>query len=225
MKTTLRCGVFLTLLACAAATFAQAPANVARPSGGAVAVIDISKIFKEHPRFRAMLDQMKVDVENAEGGMRKDRDEIKNMVEQLKTFAVGSPNYKQMEERVATANAQLQLKMSLQKNDFMNREASIYYDVYQEIEKEVAYFAQRHGIALVLRYNDVDMNAQDRQTVLAGVNKAVVYQNNIDITYDILERLKQMNRPGPVAGPQGTDPRLGGGGSTIPGVNTGIRRN
>lgn len=161
-------------------------------AGGAVAVIDISKIFKEHPGFRAKLDDMKKDVGAAETALRKDRDNIKQMVEQLRQqYQPGSPDYKQQEERIATAQAQLQLKMNLQKKDFMEREAKIYYEVYKQIEAEVRYFAQRHGISLVLRYNDIDMSPEDRQKVLAGVNRAVVYQNNIDITYDILNRLRR----------------------------------
>ena len=180
----------LTLTAIALAQGVRPPARPQSGGSGAVAVIDISKIFKEHPGFRAKLDDMKKDVQAAETALRKDRDGIKNMVDQLKQYTAGSPNYKRLEEQIATAQAQLQLKMNLQKKGFMEREAKVYYEVYKQIENEVKYFAQRHGISLVLRYNNIDMNPDDRQKVLAGVNKAVVFQNNIDITYDILERIR-----------------------------------
>ena len=49
---------------------------------------------------------------------------------------------------IATKQAQINLKMSLQKKEFMEREALIYYQVYTEIEKEVAAFAQRYNIDL-----------------------------------------------------------------------------
>ena len=101
-------------------------------------------------------------------------------------YAAGSPQYKQQEELIATKQAQIQLKMNLQKKEFMEREAKVYYQTYMEIEQEVTKFAQRHGINLVLRYNKIDMSSQDRREVLAGVNRAVVYQNKIDITDDIL---------------------------------------
>ena len=163
-------------------------------------MIDISKIFKEHPGFRAKLEDMKKDVTAAENTLKADRDEIRKVADAAKTFTPGSPNYKQAEERIATMQAQLQLKVNLQKKQFMDKEALIYYDVYTQIEAEVADFARRHGIGLVLRYNDIDMDRNNREAVLAGVNRAVVYQNNIDITFDILDRIKPPARPVPNGG-------------------------
>jgi Skp family chaperone for outer membrane proteins len=203
VKISLRCAALATSLALlGAATSAVAqtnqpinrtpvrPAAAPAPSGGAVAVIDISKLFKEHPGFRAKLEIMKKDVTAAESNLRGDRDEIKKMVDQLKTFTPGSPNYKATEERIALAQSQLQLKVNLQKKDFMEEEARIYYEVYTEIEKEVAAFAIRHGISLVLRYTDIEMNPEIRENVLAGVNQAVVFQNRIDITKDIMDVIR-----------------------------------
>ena len=178
-----------TLVACFASLSLSAQAQ--QSGAGNVAVIDISRIFKEHQRFRASLEDMKKDVEAAEAGLRKDAEDIKKMAQDLKNgpYAAGSPQYKQQEELIATKQAQIQLKMNLQKKEFMEQEAKIYFQVYTEIEKEVAAFAQRYGIDLVLRYNKIDMSPEDRQGVLAGVNRAVVYQNKIDITDDILRRI------------------------------------
>lgn len=210
MKISLRCAALATSFALAtAATTAFGQVQPARPpvgtqprpqpvapaASGAVAVIDISKIFKEHPGFRAKLEDMKKDVTNAENALRADRDQMKKLADQAKTFTPGSPNYKQAEESLARMQADLQLKVNLQKKQFMDEEAHIYFEVYKQIEGEVTAFAQRHGISLVLRYNDIEMNPEVRENVLAGVNRAVVYQNNIDITYDILDRIKKNSPP------------------------------
>ena len=133
--------------------------------------------------------------------MKADRDTVKAEIDKLKQFAQGSPSYKQQEERVATMQSQLQVKVNLQKRDFMEKEAKIYHQVYQEIQREVAYFGQRHGIGLVLRYNSTPIDPNDRQSVLAGVNKAVVFQNNIDITFDILDRLNPRTSQNTGGGP------------------------
>jgi len=202
VKTFLR---FATVVACLASIALSAQAQGPRPSNsrapqsnsgaGSIAVIDISRIFKEHKRFRAALEDMKKDVEAAESSLRKEGDDIKKLVEQMKAqYTPGSPQYKQQEELIATKQAQLQLRMNLQKKNFMEQEAKIYYNIYQEIEQEVKYFAQRHNINLVLRFNNIQMSPDNRQKVLAGVNRAVVYQNNIDITYDILQRLNGPER-------------------------------
>lgn len=202
---------FATVVACLASISLSAQAQ---QSAGSVAVIDISKIFKQHARFRASLEDMKKDVEAAEAGLRKDAEEIKKMAQDLQSpgnpYAAGSPQYKQQEELIATKQAQVQLKMNLQKKEFMEREAKIYYNVYTEIEAEVKRFATRYNINLVLRYNDIDMSPDNRQQVLAGVNRAVVYQNNIDITDDILRVLN------PPTGGGGVNPNVRTGG-LVPG--------
>ena len=179
-------------LATVVACFASFSLTAQAQSAGNVAVIDISRIFKEHQRFRAALTDMKKDVEAAEAGLRKDAEAIKKMAQDLQSgpYAAGSPQYKQQEELIATKQAQIQLKMNLQKKEFMEREAKVYYQVYMEIEEEVRKFAQRHRINLVLRYNNIEMKPEDRPGVLAGVNRAVVYQNNIDITKDILDAIQ-----------------------------------
>ena len=193
-----------TVVACFASFSLSAHAQ--QSGAGNVAVIDISRIFKEHQRFRASLEDMKKDVEAAEAGMRKNAEDIKKMVGDLKSgpYAAGSPQYKKQEELIATKQAQMQLEMSLQKKEFMEREAKIYYQVYTEIEKEVAQFAQRYGIDLVLRYNKIEMSPENRQEILAGVNRAVVYQNKIDITDDILRRINPQRVGG--VGPGGRIP-------------------
>ena len=185
-------------LATVVACFASFSVSAQAQSAGSVAVIDISRIFKEHQRFRAALADMKKDVEAAEAGLRKDAESIKQMAVDLQKapYAPGSPQYKEQEELIATKQAQIQLKMNLQKKEFMEREAKVYYQVYTEIEQEVAKFAQRYGINLVLRYNKIEMSPENRQEVLAGVNRAVVYQNKIDITDDIL-RIIQPQGPLP----------------------------
>jgi Skp family chaperone for outer membrane proteins len=188
---------FATVVACLASFSLSAHAQ---GSPGSVAVIDISRIFKEHQRFRSSLEFMKKDVETAEAGLRKDAEELKKMAENLKSpsnpYAPGSQQYKQQEEAIATKQAQIQLKMNLQKKEFMEQEAKIYYQVYTEIETEVERFAKRYGINLVLRYNDIEMTQDsDRQLILAGVNRPVVYQNNIDITNDILKAINPPVNP------------------------------
>jgi Skp family chaperone for outer membrane proteins len=167
-----------------------------------VAVVDISRIFKENQRFRAMLDQMRKDVEGAEAALRKEGEELRGLANQLKQYQPGTADYRRTEEAVATRNAQLQLKKNFQQKEFMEREAKIYFDVYSQVEQEVAYVAQRYGFEMVLRFNDVEMdNPGDRQKILQAVNKAVVFHHPLlDITQPVLERLNRPETARPVNG-------------------------
>jgi len=168
---------------------AQAPAG-ARPPATHQAVIDIGYIFKNHARFKAQMDKMRDEVMAAENGLKAERDRINGLVEQLKGFNPGTPEYKKLEAEVAKAQGEFNVTAQLQKKDFMDREASVYHDVFGEIEQAVARFAQEHGIAVVHRFDGDPVDSGDRNQVLRGITKPLVYYDrSIDITPDVLRLL------------------------------------
>ncbi len=166
-----------------AATHAAGPANN-------VAVIDVGYIFKNHARFKAAMDKMKDEVMAAENGLKAERDRINGLMEQLKGFNVGTPEYKKLEAEVAKAQGDFNVNAQLQKKDFMDREAKVYLQVYTEIENAVAQFAREHRIAVVHRFDGEPVDNSDRNQILRGITKPIVYlEPGIDITPDVLKML------------------------------------
>ena len=64
-----------------------------RPPATHQAVIDVGYIFKNHTRFKSMMDKMRDEVMAAENGLKAERDRINGLVEQLKGFNPGTPEY------------------------------------------------------------------------------------------------------------------------------------
>ena len=91
------------------------------------------------------------------------------------------------------------MQVQLQKNEFLQREAKIYHNVYQEIWQATDYFCKQNRIDMVLRFNGeaVDVNRPD--SVLTYINKPVVwYDRGLDITDQILQELNRTAiNPGP----------------------------
>lgn len=180
---------------------AQAPAAQSHSAGPAtaVAVIDVGYVFKNHARFKAAMDKMKDEVMAAENGLKSERDRINGLMEQIKGFNVGTPEYKKLEAEIAKAQGDFNVNAQLQKKDFMDREAKVYLQVYTEIEKAVEQFAREHRIAVVHRFDGEPVDNSDRNQILRGITKPIVYlEPGIDITPDIL---KMLNGPA-VAGAQ-----------------------
>jgi Skp family chaperone for outer membrane proteins len=176
------------------AAFAQAPVQpqAVQSTGPAthVAVIDVGYIFKNHVRFKAAMDKMKDEVMAAENSLKNERDRINGLMEQLKGFNVGSPEYKKLEAETAKAQGDFNIDAQLRKKDFMEREAKVYLQVYTEIEKAVAQFAREHRIAVVHRFDGEPVDNSDRNQILRGITKPIVYlEPGIDITPDILKML------------------------------------
>jgi Skp family chaperone for outer membrane proteins len=178
------------------AAAAAQPARSAA-SAGHVAVVDVGYIFKNHARFKAEMDKMKDQVMAAENALKAEQERIKGLMDQLKVYTAGTPEYRKFEGEVANAQ--------LQKKDFMDREAKVYLQVYNEIERAVSQFARDHGIAIVHRFDGDPVDASDRNRILGSITKPIVYYDpQVDITPDVL---KMLNGANVAAQPQAGQPR------------------
>ena len=218
---------FLSILAWAAPLVAQGPTVPRQPTAGppvnvtppapvgtSVVVIDVAFIFKNHIRFNARMNDLKKEIEGFEGQIKSETTALQQRAESLKSFAANSPEYRKLEGELAQAQADIQVKMGHKKREFLEKEARVYYDVYKEIEATVKVFCQQYRIGLVLRFNGDDMKPDDRASVLNGVNKAVVFQQNLDITEHILVKLNGTAAP-PTQTPGAPQPTVNQGGGPI----------
>jgi Skp family chaperone for outer membrane proteins len=180
-------------------------------SGHRIAVVDVSVVFKQHQRFLAKTESFKKQVEAAEAGLKKEYEQINALSEQLKGRDPGSPDFKELEQRVVRAKAEWQLKGQTQRRDLMEVEGRIYFDTYRELDDAVKRFAMQHNISLVLRYaSDPVDDPSDRNEIVKGINKSVVYVDPaLDITRWILEDLNRSVSAAPNARPVGVGPRPG----------------
>jgi Skp family chaperone for outer membrane proteins len=190
LQVTAATAVLLSVVGFTAAARAQNPAGANAQKHG-VAVVDISYIFENHNRFRMAKEQMKKEIESADAQVKGDRDKLAQMEEQRNTFNPGSQEYKNLDEELARSLAELNLKMGKLRKDFVEREAKVYYQTYLEVVDAVKYYAQRHDIGMVVRFNGARVDPNRREDVLREINKSVVFQNQVDITPDVLALLNR----------------------------------
>jgi Skp family chaperone for outer membrane proteins len=197
-----------------AAPAAAQPPNYTPPSGTNVAVIDVAFVFKNHDRFNAKMADIKKDIDQFEAYVRGEQQKLKAKAEELQQYKPGENDFRAKEAELARVNSELQILVGQKRREFLEKEAAVYFDIYEEIEGSVANFAQRARIGLVLRFSRDEMKKEDRASVLQGVNRAVVFHQGLEITIPILEDLNR--RPfNPNAVPAGPN------GATQPAVNTG----
>ncbi|MCO6454840.1 MAG: OmpH family outer membrane protein [Pirellulaceae bacterium] len=171
---------------------ATAPAATPAAGGVQIAVIDVSYVFKNFQRFNQRMEGMKQEVETFEGELRNQQKSIVDVAQKMKEYNPNSPEYKNLEETATRQRVALQTQAELKKKDILEDEAQSYYEAYTEIQNVVTAIADRHGIGLVLRFDREEISPDDRSSVLRGVNRAIVFQRNLDITDMVLETL---NRP------------------------------
>lgn len=181
--------------------FAAADVAAQRPSTPGVAIVDLTYIFANHTRFKAMTEDMRRDVEEAERNLKAQKESLQKMAEQLDQYRRGTPDYKSLEEELAKRQADMSAQVNLQKKNFLEQEAKNYYTVYLEILDQIKYYADANGISLVLRFNGDPIDSQDPREVIKELNKSVVYYNRtIDITPVILDAVNQTS-PRPAGRP------------------------
>lgn len=200
----------LSVLALVATAPAQGPVPAGvRPAGPAptgapaastsVVVIDIANIFKNHIRFNEKMKEIKAEIDAFEASIRAEQTKFNQKREGLAQWNPSSPEYKKLEEELARMQSEVQVQVGLKRKTFLEQEAREYYKTYKEIEQSVAVFAQQNRISLVLRFNGDEMKPDDRNSVLQGVNKAVVYHDRLDITEWILKDLNRGAMSAPVS--------------------------
>jgi len=176
----------------AGAEGAASPAAKPQPGHHHVAVIDVTEIFENHVRFKAMTADMKGDVAQAAQRVKAEQEEIKEMAEGLKDLLAGTRDYLDLQEKVKKRAEELKTRVQLQRAEFLQREAGAYRTVYGEIVREVADYAAQSGIEVVLRAQSTPKEPKTPQQVLQEINRPVVwFADDCDITQIILDRLNK----------------------------------
>jgi Skp family chaperone for outer membrane proteins len=192
---------------------AAAPAGTSAPAGTTaqaathhgIAVIDVTYILEHYSRLKQAMEVYKRDAQAAEDLLKKERDNIAKRAERLKTLKPGSPDFKAEEEAITKAESDWKLNVAKQRRDFAEKESRYYLRAYQELSAAVKAYAERNGIALVLRFNGAPIDPNNREMVQMEVFKMVMYYDkSIDITDQVLAEL---NRSAAIAAPPAAQKR------------------
>ena len=215
MKALITSAVFAALLVAVSAPAARAqhPEAINAPRYK-IAVVDISYIFKDHARFKQQIESMKTRMEALDKQFTSEREAIAAKEQERNQFKPNTPEYKNLDRQVTQMKADLAVRAEQEQKTLMQEEANMYFITYQEVQQTIEQYANRHDLALVLRFNGDPVDPAVRQDIIRGINRPVVYQNKIDITPDVLNLV---NRG---AGAAGTSPTAPGDGlsrrGTIP---------
>jgi len=205
VKQSLLLSVLVAILFASGAS--EAVAQQQRPASPAVAIVDLGYLFKNNERFKQLTDAMRREVQGAEGEIKAERDALQKMAEHLDDFRPGTTERAQLEEEITKKEADMKLRMNLQKKKFMEQEAKIYYIVYKEILDHIKYHCDRTGTTLVMRFNGDPIVQSDPQEVIRELNKSVIhYDPSVDITPIIRDSIANAQRGAPATQPVNRPP-------------------
>ena len=154
------------------------------------AIIDVGKVFKAHPTFARELEVLKGEAERFQENAGQLQQQMIAKSEKLHMFTPDSPEYRDFESKLAQELAALEVKQRNEMRSLMVREAQLHYQTYQQVKKVVNEYCAAKNIRLVLRHSELETNVDNPKSVMAGVNKNLVfYTPDIDITGEIIRQI------------------------------------
>ena len=194
MRSTLIKPVILAL----AALIAFSPAVVTAQEAGRVAILDVAKVFKENKAFDAAVKAIKAEADQLKLQITAEQDRIKAAVMKLRDMEAG-PQRNQMEADLEQQHTRLRTTTRQNEADLLTREAKVYYDTYRQMQAVVEAMSKEYGLALVLRFDSESIDPNNRNEVIKGVNRAVVFHRKLDLTAMVSEQLNARMAAGTAA--------------------------
>jgi Skp family chaperone for outer membrane proteins len=181
-----------------------------------VAVVDLPALLRNHTRFKAQEEEMKRQIQAAEEVLKQDQKVMEEHARRMQEFKRDSPDFKTAEEQLAKMQADLQLKVNIQKRNFAEFRTKALADVHEELANYVYYYAQSQGILIVLNYNGDEPDPTNPQSVMQALNHPVLYKHPAaDITQNILQMINQQTPVNPRPKAHVPETAQGGTGTTL----------
>jgi Skp family chaperone for outer membrane proteins len=155
-----------------------------------VAVLDVGKTLESYTGFITARQTLIDEVAAINKELEKQLAEIKADESRLQDLQQGSNEFVQLEGVIKQAKSRWQARVNVVKSETGQKEKKLHLGAYEALKDEVSQYAREHGIRLVLRYASapVDQDGSPRDAI-DYVNRDVIFQDSIDITPQVIERL------------------------------------
>jgi len=178
-----------------------APSNISAQQQTTVCIVDMAKVFKNHPTFNQNLAKLQQDAELLKQTVNGKKGQLIARREQLNTLDANSQQFRNEESALAQAAAKLEVDAKNQIQQLSKREADLHFQTYEQVRQIIGNYCQQRGIQIVMTYSNEEVDLADPNSIMARVNSNVVYSTpNVDLTMMIIQGLA----PARTANGQGT---------------------
>jgi Skp family chaperone for outer membrane proteins len=183
----LSCALIAT---CCGLSFAQGnAASGGGASGGWVVVLDVAKVFKANAEFDTKMKTIKSEAEQYQASFKAEQEKLQLDAQQLQGMEANSDQRFQLEGQLEQRSTALKTKARQAETELLTKEAQAYFETYQKMQQVVASMAEQHGIVMVLRFDSEEIDPNNRADVIKGVNRAVVFHKQLDITQEVIRAM------------------------------------
>jgi Skp family chaperone for outer membrane proteins len=155
--------------------------TVQAQEAGRIAILDVAKVFKDNPAFTAAMESIKTEADQLKNSITAEQEQIKAQAQKIAQMP-RDENRNQLEAQLEQSQTALRTKARQQETELLNKEAQIYFSTYRQMQSVVEELATQYGISLVLRFDSEPIDPKNRNEVIKGVNRSVVFHRKVDLT-------------------------------------------
>lgn len=173
----------------AAAAQAEAPHKIA--------LIDMGRVFKEYKKIEVLKEDWKSEFSVNEDNAKKMTTQVQQVIEQMKEFKPGSPEFIKLEKQQTDLAARLGAFKQTAQRELLRKEAELLKTVYLETMDVVEKFADKFGYTLVMRFNSDTFEGEDMSKMQLVMNRVIVFhRSEDDLTDGVISYLNRQFEKG-----------------------------
>jgi Skp family chaperone for outer membrane proteins len=183
---------FETVRALIAACFISAGASAIAAEPLPIALVNVDRILKSYRPLQEKLDPIKAEAKELDGTVQIRQAEIETVGGHLRSAQPGSPEQQRLQRQFVKLQSDLQQFITTERQKLNSKEVTIYVGLFRQLDAEISKYAKAHGLKLVIRQHESSYDeGQPLPEILKALNRGILYEENLDITDDILKALEK----------------------------------
>lgn len=158
--------------------------------GGKIALMDMAVVYKSNEQFATRMASLKQEIAEFSAYLQNRQSVLEELRSLLNALEQGTETHQATSKQLARESAELKVEVELKKSELKRKEAMCYAATYEEIQESLTRMVRARGIGLVVRFDSQPINSDDQKSILSGLNRTVVFQNEVDITGDFIRVTK-----------------------------------
>lgn len=156
-----------------------------------LAVLNLDVLFKEDRGVSDALARLRAEAQELDKTVALRQAELEGVQADLRKAQPGSADFRKLQQETIKLTGELQQFIQRERANVQLKEAKIYLAAYRDIEEVVKEYCRERGIKLVIRQQTTSLaEDQPAQEIVKALNRIVIFEDGLDITGEIQQRVK-----------------------------------
>jgi Skp family chaperone for outer membrane proteins len=155
-----------------------------------IGLVNVDRILKSHKPLLVKVNPLKAEAKELEAAIQVRQAELETVAGQFRRAQPGSPEQQRLQGQIGKLQTDMQQFVVGERTQLQKKEMAVYLEFFRRLDAEISKYAKQHGLKLVLRQSETSLeDNQPLPDVMKALNRTILYEENLDITDEILKAL------------------------------------